>query len=197
MSYFKLDSQISLLPTAWSISWWMKRDDDTEDTIFSKESNGTNGYIGINNTVDSIEFVSQDGSDSLLNMINGIDTGDDEWHNYVITSGITDFKLYTDGTNSWSNGSPLTDTTRQLFKYFGVAQDTSTNHPDAFIGNLDEVRFYNKELSASEALSLYSATDSHTGYTKYYAQPHQYNEPIKYGGGSSKLGTNLVKNPSD
>ncbi len=183
-SYIALDSTISVIPTAWSISWWMLMGSHTWSTIFSKAVTGTTGYVGTNAVIDKIAFRSQDNSDYFSGMTTGLaNMGDDEWHHYVITSGTGDFKLYTDGVNTWSNGSALTDTTNQLFQYFGAAQDTG--HPQEFTnGNLDEVRFYNKELSSANVTSLYEATDSHTGYTWAFMCPRLFSEPIKFGGGS-------------
>jgi len=182
MSYIQLTNPISVIPTSFSISWWMNLTISQIGGLFSKSRTGTNGYLSIIGVSDALYFESQDGSDTIQLTIPSTVKDDGEWHHYVWTSGASNVKVYVDGVNTGSHGSAMTDTTRQLFQYFG-AEQAEFSISD-FVGTLDEVRFYNKELSSTEVTTLYNATDSHTGYTWAFMCPRLFSEPIKFGGGS-------------
>lgn len=101
---------------------------------------------------------------------------DDRWHHFV---GIFDelngeYRLYADGQelsdSPVASGYYSPDSSNNLY----IAGDSISQNGGNFVGNVDEVRIYNKKLSNSEILDLY-----YEGYQKLYVSFDKSGNSIK------------------
>jgi serine/threonine protein kinase len=76
---------------------------------------------------------------------------DNQWHHAVFIHSAGTAKLHVDGVLKVSQ--PLTLNT--IFGGFRIGQTASSNHNEYFPGSIDEVRIYNRALSADEITTLY------------------------------------------
>ena len=145
-----------------AISWWMKTDQSGYYTIFSKDANQIQGMIELTNgtgqgsEIDAIRF--EGNTNNLYGQefdTTGINPRDGSWHNFVININSTNVGLYSDGILT-SSKTIFNDHKGINVSLMGVAQSGSgTNYGGWFNGSIDEVRIYNKSLSASEISILY------------------------------------------
>jgi hypothetical protein len=77
----------------------------------------------------------------------------DRWYHVVGTFDGTTGRLYVDGVlnSSAPQSSPLTDRNNQVYIGRGISGTNS------FSGSIDEVRVYNRALSATEISALYNS----------------------------------------
>lgn len=167
--YISLASAITLTYNSWSVSWWMKRDTNSYECIFSNAS-GSSGQIEIDSTSNKLRFESKTNNVYVNSAIpTGITTSDGAWHHYVLTSGASNMNLWVDGVNTWSKGSALDDTVDQTFQYIGRRQNSPNGtYGLALNGQLDEIRWYNRELSSSDVASLYAKSEVSNGLINKY-----------------------------
>jgi trimeric autotransporter adhesin len=76
---------------------------------------------------------------------------DNQWHNVIFTHDGTTSRLFVDGVQKTTNTSTYATGTSNLFigNYYGVGS--------YFNGSLDDIRIYNRALSATEVTQLYTA----------------------------------------
>ena len=83
---------------------------------------------------------------------------DDTWHNFIVTRENDTFNIFVDGeldeTSSFSGFAGDLGVNRQI--HIGRFGDLSTWY---FNGSIDEVRIYNRALSADEIKNLYEQRD--------------------------------------
>lgn len=151
----------SILKTPYlSVSLWLLPQDSlsTQFIVFSKNKSGSNfeGYslVIVNNTFhiskhcpDSSRYSTLDANTTIRPNV---------WQHVVSTVGTDSIKLYVNGTwvGSALSKFPIQYETGKHFVVGGTGE--SFNYP--FKGNIDNMRFYNRELSASEVLQVYQET---------------------------------------
>jgi len=166
--YISLTNNISLPYQAFSVSWWMKRNTDNYECIFSRAVGNSSGMIEIDQ-YDRIRFESFTNNVYIDNFETGIDTADNNWHHYVLTSGTSQMALYVDGALK-DTGTANTDAVNQVFRYIGCRQGAPNGtYGVAFNGQLDESLFFNKELSSSEISTLATKGNISDGLVARYS----------------------------
>jgi hypothetical protein len=75
------------------------------------------------------------------------------WQHIALTVG-NDLKIYRNGQLVWTDATVTVPLTNNDPVLIGKATDGDAN--DLFTGRLDDVRFYSRELTAAEVLSIYS-----------------------------------------
>jgi hypothetical protein len=140
------------------------------------KTSGTNNYSGIvqkfvdsNNTGWGLSYhtggaVRADfgnGSSYIVAASSGVNVVDNVWHFLVATYDGSTAKIYVDGVlrGSVAGSGYLTNNTRNL----GIGEDSDGGGGRYFNGLIDEVRIYNRALSASEISALYTYPTSSTG----------------------------------
>ena len=147
-----LNNNISVGSTNWSISWWMKKSNNSYETIFSRSKDGSSGYIAIK-ADNSIVLESYTNNIWYPSLSTGINTGDNKWHNYSFVFSSQDSKLYTDGKLT-DTETPNSDAANFVIRYIGSKQGAA--YGTWFSGLLDEVKIYNTALTADEVKQDYN-----------------------------------------
>jgi len=110
------------------------------------------------NTINSYMSVFVSGSGWINSMTSN--TNDSQWHHIFISYNGAAEKIYIDGAERFSNirvGS-VSDSVNPRFN-FKIGANTNGTNPGGYIeGLIDDVRIYNRALSASEIMNLYNAT---------------------------------------
>lgn len=166
-----------------SIAGWFYRSTfNTIDIIFAKTAGLGAGYTGygvyIDDASDALVFLGADGTDIYTLTSSSTFTGTG-WNHFVAVwndTSANETKLYINGklesatasgtfanVGSMSNVDPI---------HIGSESDIFTNNDRSFRGKLDEVRVYNRTLSADEVSQLYrlsTPTSVDTGLKGYWS----------------------------
>ena len=147
---------------AFTISWWEYR------------TGNDNGQPSINRTIIAGDYTpfmlgySYGGSDLLIYMSNNLGAWDvasgeilgpvtlNQWAHYVVKRSGTTFTAYTNGvqTNTWESALAIADaggTDPEYDLTFGSYQNVYF-----FKGTLDDIRIYNRAVTATEVTQLYA-----------------------------------------
>jgi hypothetical protein len=119
---------------------------------------GVSASRGVANKL-SAEIYSTGGSTHYTTITSSANINDGNWHNAVTVFDGTNLSLYVDGVlvagpTTWQGGNITTDATNTFF--IGSSGSTSGPLVPYFSGNIDEVRIYNRALSAAEITNLYN-----------------------------------------
>ena len=157
-----------------SISLWFQTSSTSEQMLVSTSASSSNAGINLNLQSNGyLIFQMSDGSSNTGYMQHQTDMSDGDWHHVVVTyssaggSNDATTSFYLDGTditssvasgNSWSQGSGAT--------FSSISHLALGRWPASSLyylnGKLDQVRFFNKAISSSEAATLYGETHSST-----------------------------------
>ena len=144
-----------VIPSDSTISLWYKHNDKT---------GGNNLYIfgdfassGVNTTSSvSLRLIPTNEIQVLTS--GGVQfespSSHSAWHHAVLTRSYGAWKFYLDGTEVHS-GTAASASNALVFAYWTTANLSSAD-PNFFGGWLDNIRIYNRELSASEVTTLYN-----------------------------------------
>ena len=145
--YIQLSSGMSTSGTNWSISFWFK----------SSQTGGNRyliGYTGSKNIAinwNKLTFISSDNSYDMTSTSN---MNDGNWHNAIYTYNYTSgaWKSYIDGVID-DNQTATAGANIPAWKFFG-ARSSTQYFADC---NLDEIAYFETELSASDVTSIYNS----------------------------------------
>ena len=151
-----------------SFSFWMKRDSTPSSSemlvAYNGASSALKGFFAQLQTDGDIRLVlnkGTSGTNGLSIYSSGVNTSDGSWHHVAVawditTQGSTNSYLYIDGSlnvsgtaddGNWTSGNS-SDT-----YIFGSG---STSNSQVFEGSLDQVRIFNRVISAAEVTTLYN-----------------------------------------
>ena len=156
IDYVQKSSFSNFPSTEITTSFWIKTA-DTGDGIISYASSVSDNNDFLIFTSSNLSFYVKN-----IGVTTGISVSDNSWHNIIATwkSSGGEIKVYKDGvlsyTGSVSSGQSITSSGCLVF---GQEQDSvcgSFDSTQAFNGNLDEVRIYNRALSPNEVSQLYN-----------------------------------------
>ena len=142
----------------WSISMWVKYDFDStyRGIAGSCDSLSHNGMVIDQGTSGQIRFRLRINAASYSSLSSSGTYGDGQWHHIVVIKGGTTNYLYIDG-----NKEILSTATTNGVNHLGFTLGmigTSTVTAYSMRGSIDDVRVYNDELTAAEALNIYNNT---------------------------------------
>lgn len=146
-------------PSQLSFAFWLKDDhtDNSQTFIGDSGQSGTSGYITIQRNTGGLVYHYADGTISkTLIFLNFFSTEQTAWKHVVLVAdyGADTVTVYKNGElfgTSQSMANALPPDSNNL--YIGTYSPT---HTSKLRGAIDELRIYNKLLSASEVSSLYS-----------------------------------------
>ena len=157
-------------PEAFSIAFWFKRNSDNNGpenetnhevnnlmVAQSSSYDNDNLEIGSEGTEIEIYLDSGDGIEDTTHKSSGLSIQNDLWYHLAVTYG-QGLKVYLNGTNVPSLTKPELqgplDSSQDSPLSLGMARIYSDQWGD-FNGSIDDFRIYQKELNASEILSLH------------------------------------------
>lgn len=149
-----IDSPVYPANTNWSISAWVKSSASGK-VVYGEGQNGVNGRkINLLSVTGKLRIQIQNTAGNILNLSSTSDVFDGNWHHFVFSDANGSAVLYIDGVQDASNFNyTRTGTFPQDSSNIGCIQEISCN--DWFSGYIDDVRLYNRALSASEMKQLY------------------------------------------
>ena len=148
-------SKTFTIPNAFTVSFWTKNNSPNVDNYFTPFSWG---YYTWFVNIGSVLYFTVDGT--------GLDgayapcINDTEWHYIVGVNASNVQTLYCDGVSVATGGATLAANT----DVFTIGSQVDTTWP--YNGLIDEVRVYNRALTASEVLQLYRAGASRAKITQ-------------------------------
>lgn len=136
------------IPSSVSISFWMRFDKSFQKTIDGLFGWGGIGarFGGVANS--KLNFYVDGGSGGSATTASTIT--DNKWHHILLTSSSNAQVLYLDGAQTGTASETLDSSTS------GISICNPSGGSTGFNGLMDDVRIYNRVLSASEALQLYN-----------------------------------------
>ncbi len=156
--YINVSDTVSLNPTSITITAWVKPSTTTYGTIIMKYNSSNKGYGyyagGGSSGVEQrffVDGVSADANNFLtVNQWNHIAVAYNTTHVFFYLNGVSD------GTSALAGGT--IDSTTNVLR---IGADTGVTPIQEFLnGSIDEVRIYNRALTAEEVAGLYNGTKS-------------------------------------
>jgi len=145
--FIELSSGMSTSGTNWSISCWFKTSQSGGNRILVGQTGSK--YFGIN--FGKLTFIS---SDNSFDTISSFNVNDGNWHNAIFTYNYTTgaWKNYIDGVIE-DDQTATTGVNIPGWKFFGARSSTQFRANC----NLDEIAYFETELSASDVNSIYNS----------------------------------------
>ena len=161
-----VDIPTTTTPTTSSVSFWLKTSfGDAQWRVIidggGSQSSGTGYAIFQSGNDNYLNVYFTDGQTGYSqNILGNIDIADGVWHHVVLSMASDNtFVTYLDGTSHisgtrtrWTSG----DTHSVSSVRFGNIIATTANANNQFYGEIDQIRTFNKALSASEVTTLYN-----------------------------------------
>jgi hypothetical protein len=153
--------------TTLSVSAWVKSstaDITSASKAIVNKSRSVSGFSGWNLLVDTSEKFNFRVSDGVTtaSAVSDASFADTKWHHVVGVYNGTDIKIYVDGASADSTPPSFTATIPTLNRSLcigyapgNVSDCSSSGVTTQFAGAIDDVRIYNRELSATEVVQLY------------------------------------------
>ena len=146
--YIDMEDALNLNPTAFTISAWVKRDPaavGVASIVSKRPTVFTQGYDLRFLADERIQFIHKNGTTQQLNST--VSIPDDEWHHVAVIYSAGTIFLYIDGvmTNSGARTAPVATT--DSFYIGAAAKNTPVQY---FMGNIDEVRIWDIDLSVDQ-----------------------------------------------
>ena len=172
-NFYDISSTDALQLSKFSVATWFKTSADYSSNAFivdkgglSFEAPGANLNYGIfMNSEEQIRggFETSSGANNWVTPSNSFSDG--KWHYAVVTFDGSIIRFYIDGvqiSSKATSASPDNSGSQPL--RIGADSSTSNNY---FTGNVDEVRLWNRALSAQEVSDAYGGTFSTSGQIIY------------------------------
>ncbi len=106
-----------------------------------------------------IFFTNAENGATLSQLQTNLAVNNNFWHHIIVTDDGTSRKLYVDGGLVDSSASQQVLWTSPMYLYLGASRPESSINPKYwFNGALDDIRIYNRAISALEVQKLYRAT---------------------------------------
>jgi hypothetical protein len=132
---------------------WVKTTNAPDDTIISEWEGGVCGDMVFDLNSGAAEFY--DGSSATVT--GTVDVTDGQWHQVVAVSGVSNAWIYVDGVLDVAKGSDVDwRNACSATKVVIGNRDPDGNSTKPFDGIIDDVRVYDRELSAAEIKQLYN-----------------------------------------
>jgi hypothetical protein len=153
--------------SAITVSAWVKSGDAINagnQRIVSKSKNGqANGswYIGRGDT-EQLSFTAGNGT-SQVSAVSDSVFRDTSWHHVVGTYDGANVLLYVDGVSADSSANSQTGSIVDSTYYVCIGRDSSGTNcagGDPYNGSVDDVRIYNRAITANEVKGLYNSAST-------------------------------------
>lgn len=144
--YLNFGNNSALMPTAFTISFWMKQDDTGINTVVQKSTLSTNGYQVYFNNGDFLY-----GGDSVRTFASSLLTSTSAWYHVAVTHDGSSLKGYVDGSLINTFSSTITSSTANLTLGRHLSGSAFYHH-----GKVDEFSLHNSALDAANIDQIYN-----------------------------------------
>ena len=158
-TYIDAGDQAALnVQSTMSITFWIKPDgsSDTFSQVMGKYEDGNNNWIinkYLGETRIRMDFLEDGTRAQYMSAVDSIPN--DTWTHIAVVYSSNNYTLYINGSNAATTGhgsnNPAASTS------FRIGTNTAQSHTH-FSGEIDDVRVYNRALSATEAASIAAGT---------------------------------------
>ncbi len=172
-NYFDVTSALSLKLSQFSVAAWFKTSSNFGSDAFivnkggfGSETAGQNMNYGIwMNNAERVKagFETSSGTDFFVTSPNSY--SDNKWHYAVVTYGGSTVILYIDGVQVASKSTSGATPDSSGAKPLRIAANSRVTPPTSnfFTGNMDEVRVWKDDLTATEQSNAFAGTSFNTG----------------------------------
>ncbi|MFC1691771.1 LamG domain-containing protein, partial [Nanoarchaeota archaeon] len=141
------------------VSIWVKTGSQSkpsaEDNIIGKWQSSGPWLIRYDSAANELDSIYGNGSATDVTS-NSVSIEDNQWHNIVTTYNGTLGKTYLDGVKLTNEGVGVGDIKVDATSDLLIGKRESDVTPDWFNGSIDEVKIYNRTLSAEQVKALYN-----------------------------------------
>lgn len=155
-SYATVGATTFGIASAFSIGCWFKNNGGVDDYIFHKDQGGSNRnwQFGINSS-GQIYFGSFDTVGNFYSVNSTATTNDNNWHFVMNTFSTTNgTRMYLDGVQVATQANTATRRDVNISSYIGTANPGSL----PYLGLLDEVQIWSRELTSTEVTTMYNSS---------------------------------------
>jgi len=152
----KIDTGISSLSSPFSVSMWIN-EDSLDSGMFFANWNSTSADMYWQTTSDGRLRISIDGFSEQFFGTAG-DVTINTWHHIAVTLGSGVYEVYLDGVSLGTSTTSVT--TFSSGQNFMIGNSAKSSSPYPFDGLIDQVRIFNKAISAQDVGTLYNETSS-------------------------------------
>lgn len=145
-----------------SFSVWFKVESNPTsgniNIIIGHQDSLANYRVGIYNNSGTMQVIAiRNNAGNYDNSTYNIDLNDSNWHNILYTRNGSDISVYLDGNDIITLSSSFTSSSNGGTGInIGTYYDNNTDLVQTFDGLIDDARLWERELSSSEATSLYN-----------------------------------------
>jgi len=150
------DDTLDIGDGSYSFEVWFQTQYGSEQYLFMKDGAG-DAYYYLRQKNGEIKFKLEDTDGTSVDIKKDVDYHDGEWHHVVVVVNRDDNKvyLYIDGSNVVTPKSISSIDTVSNDGQLILGAQTASGSKD-WVGYLDEIRFYNRTLSATEIASKHT-----------------------------------------
>jgi hypothetical protein len=154
-SNISLPTSIKPSNSIMSVSIWASDNSTARKSIFYLEYSDAPAFLSLENNsfTDSTALSVLYNNTAVITPAGSTLPADGSWHHIVVTASATEVKLYKNGSQIGSTASVTVNTNALTAANIGVRDFNNDLYWD---GKIDQVRIFNKELSASEVTTLYN-----------------------------------------
>lgn len=144
--YLDFGNNTALMPTAFTISFWMKQDDTGINTVVQKNTLTSNGYQVYFNNGDFLYA-----GDGVKTFATSLLTSTSAWYHVAVTHDGSSLKGYVDGSLISTFSSTITSSTANLTLGRHSSGSAFYHH-----GKVDEFSLHNSALDAPNIAQIYN-----------------------------------------
>lgn len=137
-----------------TLSGWVKTT-STVGAVSANQNNGNSAGFTFQLNSGAMYFRTSDAVGNWSETTGVTSVNDNNWHYLVATRSGTTQAIYIDGKLDTNNTVTLRDIGTGNTLYIGIYRPSPVNSP--FLGFLDDIRIYDRALSASEVVQLYNS----------------------------------------
>jgi len=144
--YIDFGNNSALIPTEFTISFWMKQDDTGINTVVQKSTSSSNGYQVYFNGGDFLYA-----GDGVKTFASSLLTSTTDWYHVAVTHDGSSLKGYVDGSLINTFSSTITSSTANLTLGRHASGSGFYHH-----GKVDEFSLHNSALDGNNITQIYN-----------------------------------------
>jgi hypothetical protein len=180
--YITLPDNPSVKSPVMTVSMWVKIDGynpgaNNQNFIYSIVNSKTNAYFGAyamcvySNTGDFLSVNQNNPSQNVTGI--SLNSNSGNWQHYVLSMDNDSLKMYIDAQKQWSYFKGFTTTYSSDSVYIGASG--STTYAGFLNGSVDDIRVYDRELTASEVTTLFNEPNPVVSITSGLVAKYTFN----------------------